>query len=442
MNRKFKDVLEECINAVVDNGQSVAECLARYPQQATELEPLIRLAVAVREASRREAPAHLRDRLQQRLLTEVTPRKMPRRSLLFGLPRWATAAAAVLLVAIVAGGTLTTSASSLPGDVLYPVKTAAEGVRLTLARDPDAVADLHLEFAQRRLEETRALAEAQRPIPPAVLDNIMKETQRAEELFLGPSRGGPTPSDAAKARLAMNLAKLTARQQAVLSQVMDQVPPHAQSPIQRIIGFSQGGYGRALAVINTGTAGEETEIMPAPASLLRPEDAEKAQPRSAEAGQTPKPPLPPAFLSPPAAPMKPKEAIAERPAVTDELTRQFGVDMAQIRQWRQSGLSYGDIFRILQWSQLSGRPAEEIVAMHMRGRGWGHLRQELGLKSAPLLAGEAEDEAENPPPATPQLRKESGNEPNDNPAAPETRTPIPPQEHKSSPPPATPGGKR
>lgn len=442
MNRKFEDILEECIDAVVNNRQSVEDCLARYPQQAPELEPLIRLAVAVREASRLEAPAHLRDRLQRLLLTEEASPKTQRRWFRLGVPRWATAAAAVLLVAIVAGGTLTTSASSLPGDALYPVKTAAEGVRLTLARDPDAVADLHLEFAQRRLEETRALAEAQRPIPPAVLDNIMKETQWAEERFLVPPHGGPTPSDAAKARLAMNLAGLTARQQAVLSQVMDQVPPHAQTPIQRIIGFSQGGYGRALAVINTGTAGDETEIMPASASMLAPEDAEKAQPRGAGAGQTPKPTLPLASLSPPAAPVKPKEAIAERPAVTDELTRQFGVDMAQIRQWRQSGLSYGDIFRILQWSQLSGRPAEEIVAMHMSGQGWGHLRQELGLKSAPLLAGEEEDAAENSPSATPQLRKERGNEPDDNPAAPETRTPIPPQEKRNSAPPATPGGKR
>lgn len=415
MNRRFEDILEESISAVVDGGQSVEECLARYPQQAADLEPLIRIAVAVREASRLEAAAPFKEWLQQRLLAQVVPQKMPRRPFLWGLPRWATATAAVLLAVLVAGGTVVTSASSLPGDALYPVKTATEGLRLTLAQDPDAVADLHLEFAQRRLAETKALAEAQRTIPPSVLDDLMRETQRAEESAYGPSRGQSSPDDRANARLAVNLARVTARQQEVLAQVVERVPPQARPSLERVIGFSQSGHGRALALLGLGAMVEEG----GPPSLPSPSPTDEAAIQLGGRGQG-QAPSPPTFPSPPMILMMPRQPVAERPAVANELAAQFGVNVAQVRQWQASGLGYGDIFRILQWSQISGRSAEEIAAMRLRGVGvgWGRIQQELELNSGPLPLGDEEGDRRDPISPTPESRRER------EPQAPDNRTPA------------------
>ena len=50
------------------------------------------------------------------------------------------------------------SAASIPGEILYPVKRAAEQVRLTLASSEGQV-DLHLDFARQRLQELQAVGD-------------------------------------------------------------------------------------------------------------------------------------------------------------------------------------------------------------------------------------------------------------------------------------------
>ncbi|MBU0646239.1 hypothetical protein KJ611_02030 [Patescibacteria group bacterium] len=60
----------------------------------------------------------------------------------------------VALVLLMGGWTATVNASfSVPGDMLYPVKLATERVRLTMASTAQARAELHVEFAGRRLKE-------------------------------------------------------------------------------------------------------------------------------------------------------------------------------------------------------------------------------------------------------------------------------------------------
>lgn len=57
-------------------------------------------------------------------------------------------------ILILGGWTATVNASySVPGDMLYPVKLATEKVRLTMASTAQARAELHVEFAGRRLKE-------------------------------------------------------------------------------------------------------------------------------------------------------------------------------------------------------------------------------------------------------------------------------------------------
>ncbi|HEU5288821.1 MAG TPA: DUF5667 domain-containing protein [Candidatus Limnocylindria bacterium] len=66
-------------------------------------------------------------------------------------------ALAALLVAVGMGATVA-SADTLPDDLLYPVKVAAEGVRLALAGAPEDRAEVELSIAEHRLREAERLA--------------------------------------------------------------------------------------------------------------------------------------------------------------------------------------------------------------------------------------------------------------------------------------------
>ncbi|MGZ4127113.1 MAG: DUF5667 domain-containing protein [Actinomycetota bacterium] len=68
-----------------------------------------------------------------------------------------TLLAAAIGVALMAGSAVAASSGALPGQLLYPVKRAVEKIDLAVHRDPASRARLHLQFAERRLEELRDL---------------------------------------------------------------------------------------------------------------------------------------------------------------------------------------------------------------------------------------------------------------------------------------------
>ena len=74
-------------------------------------------------------------------------------------------ALALVIGALLIGGVNITRAAALvaiPGDALYPVKTAIEQTRLTLAQDAGDRAQMKISFADQRLEEIAALIESGR----------------------------------------------------------------------------------------------------------------------------------------------------------------------------------------------------------------------------------------------------------------------------------------
>jgi len=71
---------------------------------------------------------------------------------------------AVLVVLVGSGtGTVYAAQSSLPGDLLYPVKTSTESWREWLETDTAADASLQIEFTGRRIDEMERLIERSSP---------------------------------------------------------------------------------------------------------------------------------------------------------------------------------------------------------------------------------------------------------------------------------------
>ena len=174
MADRFDDILNECTEGLLQ-GESVEQCLARYPEQAAELEPLLRVALAARKTSsavepRPEFKARVRHEVQSQLRSRVRKAEPKGIPALRWIPRWAAVAACVALVFVfAAGGTVASFSNSVPGDTLYPVKTATEEVQLKLSFSGTAKAKLQAKFAERRAWEMARLAEKGRTAKLAAL---------------------------------------------------------------------------------------------------------------------------------------------------------------------------------------------------------------------------------------------------------------------------------
>jgi len=164
MANRFDDILSECTERVL-RGESLEQCLQRYPEQALELEPLLRVAVAARRTSsalepRPEFKARVRHEVQSQLRSKGRKAEPKRIPALHWIPRWAAVAGCVALVFVFAiGGTVAASSGSVPGDTLYSVKTTTEQIQLRLTFSKAAKAKLQVRLAERRVWEMGRLAE-------------------------------------------------------------------------------------------------------------------------------------------------------------------------------------------------------------------------------------------------------------------------------------------
>ena len=160
-DERFNNILNECLDRIF-KGETVEQCLRAYPEQAKELEPLLRTASVARIAAsvqpRPEFKAEARRRFQASLIG-MKVQQNERRAHSGNRRHWqwhsAWAISLVAVVIVVMGGASTVAASngSMPGSRLYPVKLAAERVQLALTPGEMARTELNAKFADRRTEE-------------------------------------------------------------------------------------------------------------------------------------------------------------------------------------------------------------------------------------------------------------------------------------------------
>lgn len=164
MNERLFDALDECI-AEINSGSGLEECLAKYPDLAEELKPLIETSIIARSLTAAHVPAAARNRSRTMLLAHAAQRRKTRRPLLayFRVPRLALSLAALLVVLVFSFNSLiVTSAQTLPGDSLYPIKRAAETVRLQLTNNIEKKHQIEADYTQQRTEEVLKLLRLKR----------------------------------------------------------------------------------------------------------------------------------------------------------------------------------------------------------------------------------------------------------------------------------------
>jgi len=186
----FDNILADCL-ALLDAGATEDECLARYPDHAEQLAPILQIAARLRSqpaprlssqmfasgravlraeaerqqelmaSHRRPSAAPITPPVQHRTLSQPRwrPGALPRRRVphifsAFHLMTGVLAAALVLL----SGYTMARATSdSLPGDHIYVVKRLGENIEGALMTASGQSAEWHMQQAERRLQESLVL---------------------------------------------------------------------------------------------------------------------------------------------------------------------------------------------------------------------------------------------------------------------------------------------
>ncbi|HZU77563.1 MAG TPA: DUF5667 domain-containing protein, partial [Dehalococcoidia bacterium] len=161
----FEDVLARCLASVNDGTRDVDACLAAYPQYADRLGPALRTAAAVRAGLDARPNAAFVQRARARVIAAAngiqpvaSPPPHTRRAPTLR-PLALTAAAFVLLFAVLIPSLAVTSASALPGDWNYGIKLVTEQARLAVMFDAADRQAYHLELSERRAHEITRLVE-------------------------------------------------------------------------------------------------------------------------------------------------------------------------------------------------------------------------------------------------------------------------------------------
>jgi len=169
--KRVEEILAQCIEDIKVGKASLSDCLERYPDMRRELEPLLKIALSIKEPSDIRPSDAFKIRARVNLMEHIhasqsgkrAPRSLSRAGVRHGwYTGWARAVAIVvaviLCISAVGTGTAYASQSSLPGDILYPVKLGTEQLQRVITFNDAAEVELELKFANTRLEEIEAIA--------------------------------------------------------------------------------------------------------------------------------------------------------------------------------------------------------------------------------------------------------------------------------------------
>ncbi len=199
-DKQFNTILDECLERIMVGGETVAQCLERYPEYAAELEPLLQTAVIANKAVDIQPSPEFKARARFQLRTEMTRAdEKKKRSIFAWHPRWAVAVITVVVVVLLGGGTVYAASSdnTIPGNPLYAVKLATENVRLALTSSDTAKAEVYTAMVNSRMIEIERLMErGKTELAQRTLTRLSNYLDKMAQLSAGgQSEMGPDATD-------------------------------------------------------------------------------------------------------------------------------------------------------------------------------------------------------------------------------------------------------
>ena len=257
---KFEDILVQCIEDIKAGRSSIEDCLDRYSSVRGQLEPLLRIALAVPgPLDVKPSPAFklkARVRLMDQIHGGQAARKRPwlrHEGWMTPIPyikRFGTSMAGVILAIVLAVstlgvGTAYASQSSLPGDALYPLKLATEQAGMVLSPDGAARVERALSFANKRMREMEALAQKGRSQD---LELAVEQYGYALNMTLSMIEQVADEGLATENTIAL-VAEGTARHLSILDDIWDVVPEEAKTVVAHARNVSETARESALVAL-------------------------------------------------------------------------------------------------------------------------------------------------------------------------------------------------
>lgn len=277
-----------------DDAQSFEEAWNGRAPKDEHIADLVRFAEDLCEAAAVEPSAAFRESLRERLMTEAAtvlvaappaPRSapVPERT----RPSVRRRLASLTAVLVASTGVVTavaSSASAVPGEILYPVKRSVESVELALHRDDASRGSFQLAQATERLAEARALS-AKGASDGLIVETLESFTTQATD---GSSKLFSDYTDSGKERSIRKVNDFAATASADLTALSDQVPPSADDSLAAANETLSELATQATSLCSACTTADVESLVAAVTGLTRSEPVKKADPRDGDSSSSSK----------------------------------------------------------------------------------------------------------------------------------------------------------
>jgi hypothetical protein len=145
-------ILDDCLSLLASGAATLDECLARHPEQAAQLKPLLQTAIGMESGLRVRPSSAYTSHSRAQLMAHMHVHPRRRISPFFEMQRVVISLVAVAIASLATGTAFAQAA--LPGQALYPWKLSSEHIWRAVSSDQVAV---DLSLAHRRVDEMRTL---------------------------------------------------------------------------------------------------------------------------------------------------------------------------------------------------------------------------------------------------------------------------------------------
>lgn len=175
-DKRLMEAYHQCL-ADLELGSELETVLAKYPDLAAELRPLLLTSQDMYALTHPEVPKEIQNRSQARLFAQAAKlqeqKQKPRNIFPLRL-RWAFIVLMVLVLSFSWNEIAVVSAHALPGDPMYTIKRAIEELKLGFAFDTEKHHAIEEQFEERRVEEIHQLLAEKRSEMVEYYDTVEK----------------------------------------------------------------------------------------------------------------------------------------------------------------------------------------------------------------------------------------------------------------------------
>lgn len=158
MKKPVEEILDACLEKI-KQGMAIGEILSQYPDYVDELKELLLIAKDIKDtplpqpSDRAITTCLIKIGKVLQLQRERAYKKRLPKLFYFPSLAWVRASVFALIIIFISWTTVSLSAQSLPGDILYPIKILTEKVKYFLTINPEGKAELRLIYSEERTKE-------------------------------------------------------------------------------------------------------------------------------------------------------------------------------------------------------------------------------------------------------------------------------------------------